>query len=47
MKNRTAIITGSTSGIGFGIAEVLAKNGANILLNGLGDRDEIEKSDLI
>ncbi|MFE8071331.1 3-hydroxybutyrate dehydrogenase [Marinobacteraceae bacterium S3BR75-40.1] len=38
----TAVITGSTSGIGLGLAEGLAQSGANIVLNGLGDRDEIE-----
>jgi 3-hydroxybutyrate dehydrogenase len=35
-KGRTAIITGSTSGIGLGIAHALAKEGANIVINGLG-----------
>lgn len=39
---RTAIITGSTSGIGLGIAEALAAQGFNIMLNGFGDPDEIE-----
>ncbi|MEL6463882.1 MAG: 3-hydroxybutyrate dehydrogenase [Pseudomonadota bacterium] len=39
---RTAIITGSTSGIGLGIAEALAAQGFNIMLNGFGDADEIE-----
>lgn len=38
---RTAIITGSTSGIGLGIAEAFAAQGANIMLNGFGDADEI------
>jgi 3-hydroxybutyrate dehydrogenase len=38
----TALITGSTSGIGLGIAKALAEAGMNIVLNGLGDRDEIE-----
>lgn len=37
-----AIITGSTSGIGLGIAQAFAKNGMNIMLNGFGDADEIE-----
>jgi len=37
-----ALVTGSTSGIGLGIAEVLASAGANIVLNGFGNADEIE-----
>jgi 3-hydroxybutyrate dehydrogenase len=40
--NKTAIITGSTSGIGLGIADALAASGANIVLNGFGDATEIE-----
>jgi 3-hydroxybutyrate dehydrogenase len=39
---KTALITGSTSGIGLGIAEQFAKSGANIVLNGMGDAAEIE-----
>jgi 3-hydroxybutyrate dehydrogenase len=42
LKGKTALITGSTSGIGRGIAEALAKAGANIVLNGFGPADEIE-----
>ncbi len=42
LKDKTAIVTGSTSGIGLGIAEALAAAGANVMLNGLGDPDEIE-----
>lgn len=41
MSNKTAVITGSTSGIGKGIATTLAKNGYNIMLNGFGDKKEI------
>ena len=41
---RTAIITGSTSGIGLGIAEALAAQGFNIMLNGFGDATEIERT---
>jgi 3-hydroxybutyrate dehydrogenase len=39
---KTAIVTGSTSGIGLGMAEALAKAGANVMLNGFGDPAEIE-----
>ncbi len=39
LKGKTALVTGSTSGIGLGIAKVLARNGANIVLNGFGDVD--------
>ena len=37
LKGKTALVTGSTSGIGLGIAKVLAQQGANIVLNGFGD----------
>jgi 3-hydroxybutyrate dehydrogenase len=43
LKGRTALVTGSTSGIGLGIAEELAKQGANVVLNGFGDRAEIDR----
>jgi 3-hydroxybutyrate dehydrogenase len=43
LNGKTALITGSTSGIGLGIARALAGAGANIVLNGLGDAAEIEK----
>lgn len=39
LKGKTALVTGSTSGIGLGIAKALAKQGANIVLNGFGDVD--------
>ena len=37
LKGKTALVTGSTSGIGLGMAEALAREGANIVLNGFGD----------
>src|SRR5688572_14397559 len=37
LKGKTALVTGSTSGIGLGIATALARQGANIVLNGFGD----------
>ena len=43
LAGRVAIVTGSTSGIGLGIAEALAAEGAAIMLNGFGDAGEIEK----
>jgi 3-hydroxybutyrate dehydrogenase len=42
MQGKTAIVTGSTSGIGQGIATALAASGCNIMLNGFGDAAEIE-----
>ncbi|HLJ69912.1 MAG TPA: SDR family NAD(P)-dependent oxidoreductase, partial [Roseiarcus sp.] len=43
LASRNALVTGSTSGIGLAIARALAKNGANIMLNGMGDPAAIEK----
>ena len=40
---KTALITGSTSGIGRSIAETLAAQGANIIVNGFGDADEVAR----
>ena len=42
MKGRNAVVTGSTSGIGRAIAEALAAEGCNVMLNGFGDAGEIE-----
>ena len=42
LKQKSAIVTGSTSGIGLGIARGLAEQGADIMLNGFGDASEIE-----
>lgn len=39
LKGKTALVTGSTSGIGLGIAKCLARQGANIVLNGFGEVD--------
>lgn len=43
LKDKVALVTGSTSGIGLGIARALAAEGAHIMLNGFGEAGEIEK----
>ena len=43
LDGKVAIVTGSTSGIGLGIATALAAAGAMIVINGFGDPTEIEK----
>jgi len=42
LQGKTALVTGSTSGIGQGIVERLARQGANVILNGFGDAQEIK-----
>jgi 3-hydroxybutyrate dehydrogenase len=42
LQGRSAVITGSTSGIGQAIAEAFAREGANVMLNGFGDSAQIE-----
>ena len=37
LEGKTALVTGSTSGIGLGVAKALARQGANVVLNGFGD----------
>jgi 3-hydroxybutyrate dehydrogenase len=43
LKGKVAVVTGSTSGIGLGIARALAAEGCNIMMNGFGDPSEIER----
>jgi 3-hydroxybutyrate dehydrogenase len=43
LKGKSALVTGSTSGIGLAIARALAKEGANLTINGFGDKTAIEK----
>ncbi len=44
LKQKSAIVTGSTSGIGLAIATAFAAQGADVMLNGFGDADEIERT---
>ena len=43
LKGKVALVTGSTSGIGLALARTYAQNGANVVINGFGDKDAIEK----
>ncbi|KAF0132708.1 MAG: 3-hydroxybutyrate dehydrogenase [Methylocystaceae bacterium] len=42
LQGKTAVVTGSTSGIGLAIVRAYAEKGANVVLNGFGKADEIE-----
>src|SRR5262245_60923691 len=44
LTGKVAIVTGSTSGIGLGVARALAAVGAGVVLNGFGKADEIDKA---
>ena len=44
LTGKTAIVTGSTSGIGLGIARAFAEAGMHVMLNGFGDNAEIERT---
>ena len=43
LSGKTALVTGSTSGIGLGMARAVAQQGANIVFNGFGDAQQIDK----
>ena len=43
LKGKSAVVTGSTSGIGLAIARAMAREGANVLINGFGDKAAIEQ----
>lgn len=43
LQGKTALVTGSTRGIGWGIAQALAKEGVHVMLHGLGEAEELER----
>jgi 3-hydroxybutyrate dehydrogenase len=43
LKGKTAVVTGSTSGIGLSIARAFARAGANVVINGFGPSSDIER----
>jgi 3-hydroxybutyrate dehydrogenase len=43
LKGKTALVTGSTSGIGLAVAKAMAAEGANVMLNGFGEAEAIER----
>lgn len=44
LENKNVLITGSTSGIGFGVAKAFAKNNCNLVINGLGEEAQINRA---
>ena len=42
LKGKTALVTGSSSGIGLATARAIAQDGGKVMLNGLGDKGQVE-----